>query len=202
MVDPHTQLSSPPCGLRSAFSFCGRGSAEFRQKSGRIISATAASGAKDASPISTSDSVRLASHVSRPRSETSTHSTADDRSAPVMSGRLLSSRWAPLMRRRISRQPRLRQWASSRAGGLLHPRDGGPSVTRSRRWPFGASSIHNLPAVRSISFARALPQLALKMARLPALLGASMMAGLAYVQYQAARKLAWPSHRMKILLTP
>ncbi|KAK5951224.1 mitochondrial dynamin GTPase Msp1 [Knufia fluminis] len=39
--------------------------------------------------------------------------------------------------------------------------------------------------VRSISFVRILPRLALNLARLPALFGASMIAGLAYLQYQA-----------------
>lgn len=39
--------------------------------------------------------------------------------------------------------------------------------------------------VRSISFVRILPRLALNMARLPALFGASMIAGIAYLQYQA-----------------
>ena len=86
-------------------------------------------------------------------------------------------------------QRSLHRPATGRASGLLRT-DGCPSVGRcSRQWPFGASSIHNVPAVRSISFARVLPQLALKMARLPALFGASMIAGLAYIQYQAARKL-------------
>ncbi len=85
-------------------------------------------------------------------------------------------------------QRNLHRSATARASGLLWT-GGCPSVGRRRQWPFGASSIHNVPATRSISFARVLPQLALKMARLPALFGASMIAGLAYIQYQAARKL-------------
>jgi dynamin-like GTPase MGM1, mitochondrial len=88
-------------------------------------------------------------------------------------------------------QRSLHRPATGRASGLLRT-DGCLSAGRSRQWPFGASSIHNVPAVRSISFARVLPQLALKMARLPALFGASMIAGLAYIQYQAARKLKRP----------
>ncbi|RPA95178.1 hypothetical protein L873DRAFT_1644804, partial [Choiromyces venosus 120613-1] len=40
-------------------------------------------------------------------------------------------------------------------------------------------------AVRSISFARVIPKLVLKFARLPAAFGGAMIAGLAYVQYQA-----------------
>lgn len=86
-------------------------------------------------------------------------------------------------------QRTLHYCSTSRAGGLLRA-DGHPSRGGHKQWPFGANSIHNVPAVRSISFARVLPQLALKMARLPALFGASMIAGLAYIQYQAARKLS------------
>ncbi len=85
-------------------------------------------------------------------------------------------------------QRNLHRSAAARASGLLRT-DGCPSLRGRGQWPFGANSIHNVPALRSISFARVLPQLALKMARLPALFGASMVAGLAYIQYQAARKL-------------
>ena len=53
--------------------------------------------------------------------------------------------------------------------------------------------MHNVPMVRSISFARILPNLVLKFARIPALFGGAMLAGLAYVQYQATR---WLSLRM------
>ena len=51
----------------------------------------------------------------------------------------------------------------------------------------GANAMHNVPAVRSYSFARVLPKLALKMARIPAMFGGAMIAGLAYIQYQAAQ---------------
>lgn len=115
----------------------------------------------------------------------------DDSAGPVMSGPLLSARWAPLMRRGITSQRSLHRAATGRAGGLLKV-DSIPSLGTPKPWPFGASSIHIVPTVRSISFARVLPQLALKMVRLPALLGASMIAGLAYIQYQAARKLNDP----------
>lgn len=56
---------------------------------------------------------------------------------------------------------------------------------RRRAWPLGANAIHNVPAIRSISFARVIPKLALKMARIPAMFGGAMIAGLAYIQYQA-----------------
>ncbi|KAI9887241.1 MAG: dynamin-like GTPase mgm1 [Watsoniomyces obsoletus] len=73
----------------------------------------------------------------------------------------------------------------STAGGLLRPEDA--RATRRRPWPFGTSSLHNAPAVRSISFARSLPKIVLKAARLPALFGGGMIAGLAYIQYQATQ---------------
>src|SRR5271163_2261109 len=99
-----------------------------------------------------------------------------------MSGRLLSARIAPLLRRGLPTTRHLHNNAITRSGGLL--RFNGPSR---RPWPAGASSIHNVPAFRSISFARVLPRLALKMARIPAMLGASAIAGLAYIQYQATQ---------------
>jgi dynamin-like GTPase MGM1, mitochondrial len=124
--------------------------------------------------------IHTSSSTAKPR-------TANDRSQVVMSGRALSVRWAPLARRGITPRRNLHRSATARASRLLRV-DGAPSLGRRNQWPFGASSIHNVPAVRSVSFARVLPQLALKMVRLPALLGASMVAGLAYLQYQAARK--------------
>ncbi|KAI9851524.1 MAG: dynamin-like GTPase mgm1 [Thelocarpon superellum] len=58
---------------------------------------------------------------------------------------------------------------------------------RQQSWPLGSSAIHNVPAVRSISFARIIPNLVLKFARIPAMFGAAMIAGLAYMQYQATQ---------------
>ena len=91
-----------------------------------------------------------------------------------MSGRLLASRAAPLLRRSARHIH-----TSVTSGGLLRTRPA------RRQWPLGSNSIHNVPMVRSISFVRILPRLALNLARLPALFGASMIAGLAYLQYQA-----------------
>ena len=75
------------------------------------------------------------------------------------------------------------------AGGLLRNRVL-PSYKQNRRraWPFGAYSLHNVPAVRTISFARVLPKLALKLVRIPAMFGAATIGGLAYLQYQATRE--------------
>jgi replication fork clamp-binding protein CrfC len=52
----------------------------------------------------------------------------------------------------------------------------------------GTNSLHNAVAVRNASFARILPKLVLKFARIPAMFGGAMIAGLAYLQYQATRK--------------
>lgn len=102
-----------------------------------------------------------------------------------MSGRILSHRLGPLLRRGLlARQVHN---VSTRTGGLL--RSDGSAALRGRAWPVGANSIHNnVSTVRAISFARILPKLALKLARVPAMFGGAMIVGLAYIQYQANRK--------------
>lgn len=67
----------------------------------------------------------------------------------------------------------------------------GPRVRPRRQWPLQALAIHNVPAVRHASFARAIPQLAMKLFRIPAMLGAVTISGLAYIQYQAAQAGTW-----------
>lgn len=52
----------------------------------------------------------------------------------------------------------------------------------------GYNLLHNAVAVRSVSFVRILPKLLLKLARIPAMFGGVMIAGLAYVQFQATRR--------------
>jgi replication fork clamp-binding protein CrfC len=108
-----------------------------------------------------------------------------------MSARLLSSRVGPLLGRAAARRT-LFTSVSSKSGGLLRANADSqstilPSKWKRRLWPLGANAIHNVPAVRSYSFARVLPKLALKMARIPAMFGGAMIAGLAYIQYQAAQ---------------
>ena len=107
-----------------------------------------------------------------------------------MSARMASARLAPVLRRGLPAGPRLlaHQRALSSAGGLL--RGDGSRAARRQPWPMGAFSLHNVPATRSISFARILPNLVLKMARIPAMFGGAMIAGLAYMQYQATRTVA------------
>lgn len=110
---------------------------------------------------------------------------------------LWSVRGPPLARRGIHVRRTLRRslpatrttLSTTGSGGLLHV-DASCLLGGARAWPSGANAIHNVPAVRSISFARVLPQLALKMVRLPALFGAGTVAGLAYIQYQATRKVS------------
>ncbi|KAK3166706.1 hypothetical protein OEA41_009831 [Lepraria neglecta] len=86
-----------------------------------------------------------------------------------------------LARRYMHNQPSIlhpiRPSASTRYGG------------RRKSWPFGAYSLHNInvPTVRNASFARILPKLAVKLVRIPAMFGAAMIGGLAYLQYQATQ---------------
>lgn len=100
-----------------------------------------------------------------------------------MSGRILSHRLVPLLRTGFL--ARHVHNAGARTGGLL--RSDGSAALRGRAWPVGANSIHNVPAVRGISFARILPKLALKLVKVPAMLGTATVAGLAYIQYQTTR---------------
>ncbi|KAI9716277.1 MAG: hypothetical protein M1812_005502 [Candelaria pacifica] len=104
-----------------------------------------------------------------------------------MSGRLLFARRLPLTG--LRRLAHHHHNSTFTAGGLLRG-DLQIRAARGRRpWPFGTYSVHNLnvPAVRSISFTRALPNLFLKLARIPAMFGGAMIAGLAYIQYQAGK---------------
>jgi hypothetical protein len=97
-----------------------------------------------------------------------------------MSGRLLSSRYATFARH--SSPLALRSpyhTAQQRAGGLFTRN----SIPRSRPISSGSGAA----IVRHASFARAIPKLAFKLVRLPALLGATAVGSLAYIQYQAAR---------------
>jgi hypothetical protein len=107
-----------------------------------------------------------------------------------MSGRLLTSRlapfarqWSPWISRHVTRS------IASNAGGLLQ--NAAARTGRVRPWPLGSNSLHNVPAVRTISFARIVPKLFMKFARIPAMFGGATIAGLAYVQYQATREVSY-----------
>jgi hypothetical protein len=105
-----------------------------------------------------------------------------------MSGRLFSRSAALLAARRPP--VRLFHYIGNRSGGILSPHAN--AYLRPRVAPLGASWIHNVPATRAISFSRLIPKLAVKLVRVPAMFGGAVVAGLAYVQYQASRK----SHRL------
>lgn len=99
---------------------------------------------------------------------------------------MVSHRLTPLLRRGLL--ARHAQFHGNRTGGLLRVDN---VAIRGRAWPIGASSIHNnVLVVRNISFARILPRLAIKLARIPAMFGGAMIAGMAYLQYQATRMFA------------
>jgi len=100
-----------------------------------------------------------------------------------MSGRLLSAGALSLSRRATVRA--VRAYHRLPAGGL----QGGDAAlrdTRRRKW-FSANAFHNAVIVRNASFARLLPKLVVKFARIPAMFGGLMIGGLAWVQYQAIR---------------
>ena len=102
--------------------------------------------------------------------------------------KLLKAGLTPWARSRALRRPLDRSLRHiSTSGGLLQ-RSAGLRNAQSRSWPLGAYAIHNVPAVRTISFARALPKLATKLLRIPAMFGGAAIAGLAYIQYQATRE--------------
>lgn len=100
-----------------------------------------------------------------------------------MSGRILSHRVGRLLR--TGHVAGHLHNAGARTGGII--RADSSATLRGRAWPAGSSAIHNVPAVRGISFARMLPKLALKLARVPAMFGGATIAGFAYIQYQANR---------------
>ena len=98
-----------------------------------------------------------------------------------MSSRIIA---AAVARRVTLDTPKRLAYHTNRVGGLLRA-ETVLTGTRLRRWPLGACSVHNVPAVRSISFLRVIPGLFLKLVRVPALFGGAALAGLAYIQYQA-----------------
>ncbi|KAF2705912.1 hypothetical protein K504DRAFT_439257 [Pleomassaria siparia CBS 279.74] len=105
-----------------------------------------------------------------------------------MSGRLI--RLATIAVRRTASTPVPRRPFSTQsqlpAGGLLRS-DAGLRLIKRRPWPFGSYALHNLPATRSISFARAIPKLVGKFATAGAAAGGAVVAGVSYIQYQAGQ---------------
>ncbi|KAF2272682.1 uncharacterized protein EI97DRAFT_461781 [Westerdykella ornata] len=56
-----------------------------------------------------------------------------------------------------------------------------------RAWSMRSYALHNMPATRQISFARAIPKLATKFATAGAAAGGAVVAGVSYIQYQAGQ---------------
>jgi hypothetical protein len=105
-----------------------------------------------------------------------------------MSGRLLATRLSASVRRAPVLAVRgFHNHSNSAAGGLIRS-DAAVRAARQRIWPQGYNFVHNAVMVRNVSFVRILPKLVLKFARIPAMFGGAMIAGLAYLQYQATRK--------------
>jgi GTP-binding protein EngB required for normal cell division len=111
-----------------------------------------------------------------------------------MSGRLTSARLAQLARRTPANTPRLHRLfyttTKLRTGGLLR-NDVGSRLVQRRAWPLGSYALHNLPATRSISFARAIPKLVTKFATAGAAAGGAVIAVVSYIQYQAGQAGSW-----------
>jgi replication fork clamp-binding protein CrfC len=108
-------------------------------------------------------------------------------SAPkIAAARLARPALQPALRNNVAHRS-VHHLSKSSVGGLHSIRN--TRLGRIRRWPFGAYSLHNvnLPAVRNASFARILPNLAIKLVRIPAMFGMAMLGGLAYLQYQATQ---------------
>jgi hypothetical protein len=104
----------------------------------------------------------------------------------TMSGRLVATRLATLARRTPLHTPRLYTTNTLPAGGLLR-NEAGLRLIKRRPWPLGSYALHNVPATRSISFARIIPKLVGKFATAGAAAGGAVIAGVSYIQYQAGR---------------
>ncbi|KAI4861836.1 dynamin family protein [Hypoxylon rubiginosum] len=107
-----------------------------------------------------------------------------------MSGRLIAA-VGRLPATRSAAIRAVRQYHQLPSGGILRA-DAAVRATRRRMW-FPVNSFHNAVIVRNASFARFLPRLVVKFIRIPAMAGGVMIAGLAWIQYQAtqAGNYAW-----------
>ncbi|KAK0719837.1 P-loop containing nucleoside triphosphate hydrolase protein [Lasiosphaeris hirsuta] len=89
--------------------------------------------------------------------------------------------FAPFARRVAVRA--VRHFHQLPTGGIQRADGVARAVRRPMR--FTANSYHNAVIVRNISFARMLPKLVVKFARIPAMFGSLMIGGVAWIQYQA-----------------
>jgi hypothetical protein len=111
----------------------------------------------------------------------------------TLSGRLVANRLATLARRTPLHTPRLYTTNTLPAGGLLR-NEAGLRLIKRRPWPLGSYALHNIPATRSISFARIIPKLVGKFATVGAATGGAVIAGVSYIQYQAGRTYSKGEH--------
>ena len=105
-----------------------------------------------------------------------------------MSGRRLAAgALGPLARRGLA-QNTVRHYHHQRmpVGGLQRL-DATPVRAARRRVGFPVNGYHNAVMVRNASFARLIPRIVLKFARIPATFGGLMIGAAAWVQYQAIR---------------
>lgn len=101
-----------------------------------------------------------------------------------MSAQLRAARAsAPIVRRVTG----LRHFHQLPTGGIQTGAGAGARTLR-RPWRLAANAYHDAVIVRNASFARMLPKLVVKFARIPALFGGLMVGGVAWVQYQAIRR--------------
>ncbi len=101
-----------------------------------------------------------------------------------MSGRLLAAGVLPLTRRATVQA--VRRYHRLPTGGLQSA-DAAVRAARRSLWLSG-NAFHNAVIVRNASFARFLPKLVVKFARIPAMFGGLMIGAIAWVQYQAIRE--------------
>ncbi|GJN86117.1 dynamin-like GTPase mgm1 [Purpureocillium lilacinum] len=104
-----------------------------------------------------------------------------------MSGRVLAAGLRPLTRR--APVSPVRYLHRLPTGGLLRA-DATIRATQRRMW-FGGNAFHNAVTARNASFARFLPKLVLKFARIPAMFGGLAIGAFAWVQYQATQASAY-----------
>ncbi|KAK2598972.1 mitochondrial dynamin GTPase Msp1 [Conoideocrella luteorostrata] len=98
-----------------------------------------------------------------------------------MSGKALTTGFRPATRRAPVHA--IRHLHRIPSGGLLRA-DASIRATRKRMWIEG-NAFHNAVIVRNASFARLLPKLVVKFARIPAMFGGLAIGAFAWVQYQA-----------------
>lgn len=102
-----------------------------------------------------------------------------------MSAQLRAARAsAPIVRRVTG----LRHFHQLPTGGIQTGAGAGARTLR-RPWRLATNAYHDAVIVRNASFARMLPKLVVKFARIPALFGGLMVGGVAWVQYQAIRRI-------------